>query len=87
LGPKQQAAFEQIKHYLSTPLVLRAPKSGEPFRLCIAAQEDVIRAVLTQEFELKEHIITYVSKDYWTQKQGTLLLRNCVFRYIMHALS
>jgi hypothetical protein len=62
LGPKQQAAFEQIKHYLSTPLVLRAPKSGEPFRLCIAAQEDVIRAVLTQEFELKEHIITYVSK-------------------------
>jgi hypothetical protein len=59
---KQQAAFDQIKHYLSTPPVLRAPKSGEPFRLYIAAQEGVIGVVLTQEFEAKEHIITYVSK-------------------------
>jgi hypothetical protein len=50
---KQQAAFDQIKHYLSTPPVLRAPKSGEPFRLYIAAQEGVIGVVLTQEFEAK----------------------------------
>jgi hypothetical protein len=42
--------------------VLRAPKSGEPFWLYIAAQEDVIGAVLKQEFEAKEHIITYVSR-------------------------
>jgi hypothetical protein len=42
--------------------VLRAPKSGEPFRLYIAVQEDVIGVVLTQEFEAKEHIITYVSR-------------------------
>jgi hypothetical protein len=59
---KQQAAFDQIKHYLSTLPVLRAPKSGEPFWLYIAAHEDVIGAILTQEFEAKEHIITYVSK-------------------------
>jgi hypothetical protein len=62
LGAKQQAAFDQIKHYLSTPPVLRAPKSGELFRLYIAAQEDVIGVVLTQEFEAKAHIITYVSR-------------------------
>jgi hypothetical protein len=62
LGAKQQAAFDQIKHYLHTLPVLRAPKSGEPFRLYIAAQEDVIGAVLTQEFQAKEHIITYVSR-------------------------
>jgi hypothetical protein len=61
-GAKQQEAFDQIKHYLSTPLVLRAPKSGEPFRLYIVAQEDVIGAVLTQVFKAKEHIITYVSR-------------------------
>jgi hypothetical protein len=61
-GAKEQVAFDQIKHYLSTPLVLRAPKSGEPFRLYIAVQEDVIVVVLTQEFEAKEHIITYVSR-------------------------
>jgi hypothetical protein len=59
---KQQAAFDQIKHYLSTPLVLRAPKSGEPFGLYIAAQEDVIGVVLTQEFKAKVHVVTYVSR-------------------------
>jgi hypothetical protein len=42
-------AFDQIKHYLSTSLVLRAPKSGELFQLYIAVQEDVIGAVLTQK--------------------------------------
>jgi hypothetical protein len=47
---------------LSTPPVLRAPKSGELFWLYIPAQEDVVGAVLTQEFEAKEHIITYVSR-------------------------
>jgi hypothetical protein len=55
-------AFDQIKDYLSTPPVLRAPKSGELFRLYIAVQEDVIGVVLTQEFETNEHINTYVSR-------------------------
>jgi hypothetical protein len=59
---KQQAAFEEIKEYLSTPPVLKAPQSGVPFRLYVAAENDVIRAVLTQEAEGKEHIITYVSR-------------------------
>jgi hypothetical protein len=61
-GAKQQASFDQIKHYLSTPPVLRAPKSGEPFQLYITAQEDVIGDVLMQEFGAKDHIITYVSR-------------------------
>jgi hypothetical protein len=61
-GTKQQASFDQIKHYLSTPPVLRAPKSGEPFQLYITAQEDVIGDVLMQEFRAKDHIITYVSR-------------------------
>jgi hypothetical protein len=52
-GAKQQEAFDQIKHYLSTPPVLRAPQSGEPFRLYITVQEDVIGAVLTQDFKAK----------------------------------
>jgi hypothetical protein len=62
LGAKKQADFDQIKHYLSTPSVLRAPRSREPFRLYIAAQEDVIGVVLTQESEAKENIVTYVSR-------------------------
>jgi hypothetical protein len=61
-GAEQQAAFEEIKEYLSTPLLLKAPQSGIPFRLYIPAENYVIRAVLTQETEGKEHIITYVSR-------------------------
>jgi ribonuclease HI len=61
-GVEQQAMFEEIKEYLSMPLVLKAPQSGVPFRLYVAAKNDVIVAVLTQEAEGKEHVITYVSR-------------------------
>lgn len=42
--------------------MLRAPKAGTPFQLYIAAQETVICAVLTQESEGKEYVITYLSR-------------------------
>ena len=61
-GAKQQEAFEKIKVCLSTPSMLRAPRHGEPFRLYIAAEKGIIGAVLTQETEGKEHIITYLSR-------------------------
>jgi hypothetical protein len=48
---------------LSTPPILKAPQSEIPFRLYIIVENDVIRAVLTQETEGKEHIITYVSRQ------------------------
>jgi hypothetical protein len=60
LGAKQKVAFDQIKCYLSTTLTLREPKNGEPFWLYVAAQEDVIGALLTQELEAKEHVITTI---------------------------
>ena len=61
-GAEQQEAFNNIKRYLSSPLVLRAPKSGVPFRLYIAAQDKVIGAVLAQENGGKEYIIAYLSR-------------------------
>ena len=61
-GAKQQEAFDEIKRCLSTPPVLKAPKTGEPFRLYVAADDNVIGAVLTQETKGKEHIITYISR-------------------------
>jgi hypothetical protein len=60
-GAEEQVVFEKIKEYLSTLPVLKAPQSGVPFRLYVAAENDVIGAVLTQEAEGKEYIITYVS--------------------------
>nr|CAE04479.3 OSJNBa0029L02.20 [Oryza sativa Japonica Group] len=61
-GAKQQEAFEELKRYLSTPPVVRAPKAGKPFRLYIASEDKVIGAILTQEEDGKEYIITYLSR-------------------------
>ena len=61
MGAGQQKAFDNIKKYLLNPPVLRAPKSGTPFRLYIVAQDKVIGAVLTQEDGGKEYIIAYLS--------------------------
>ena len=43
--------------------MLRAPRRGIPFRLYVAAEDKVIGAVLTQEIEGKEYIITYLSRQ------------------------
>ena len=51
-----------IKKYLCTPPVMKVPRHREPFRLYIAAKEGVIGAILTQETEGKEHVITYLSR-------------------------
>src|SRR5438105_15406268 len=59
---RQQEAFKKIKICLSTPLVLRVPQLGKPFQLYIAAGEGVIGAVLTQETEGKEYVITYLNR-------------------------
>ena len=47
---------------MSSPPVLKAPKRGVSFRLYMAAEDKVIGAVLTQETEGKEYIITYLSR-------------------------
>ena len=62
MGAEQQEAFENIKKYLSSPLILKAPKRDIHFRLYVAAEDKVIDAVLTQETEGKEYIITYVGR-------------------------
>ena len=61
-GIEQQEAFEKIKKYLSSPPILKAPKRGTPSRLYVAAENNVIGIVLTQETEGKEYIITYVGR-------------------------
>ena len=60
-GAEQQESFEKIKNYLSSQPVLKAPRRWVPFRLYVAAEDKIISAVLTQETEGKEYIITYLS--------------------------
>jgi hypothetical protein len=57
-----QHAFENIKRYLFSPSVMKAPMARTPFRQYIAAEVAVIGAVLTQVMEGKEHTITYLSR-------------------------
>jgi hypothetical protein len=61
-GAEQQEAFEKIKEYLVSPLMLRAPKVGNPFKMYITAQEWVIGAILLQEEDGKEFLVAYVSR-------------------------
>ena len=42
--------------------MLKAPKSGETFRLYVAADDNVIGAILTQDSKGKEHVVTYISR-------------------------
>jgi hypothetical protein len=62
LGAEHQHAFDLIKDCLSSVPMLKAPKSGSPFRLYIASEDKVIGAVLTQESKGNEHAITYLSR-------------------------
>jgi hypothetical protein len=57
-----QEAFDLIRKYLSSTPVLKAPQVGVPFRLYIAAEDKVIRAILTQDTRGKEHVVTYISQ-------------------------
>jgi hypothetical protein len=61
-GAKQKVTLRKIEEYLSKPLVLRAPKSGQGFKLYLSAQEKVIGAALTQEDGKREFVIAYVSR-------------------------
>jgi hypothetical protein len=62
LGVEHQEAFDLIKNYLSSAPVLKAPQIGIPFRLYITAEDNVIVAILTQETEGKEHMVTYLTR-------------------------
>jgi hypothetical protein len=60
-GADQQSAFNDIKKYLSSLLVMKARMAEIPFWLYIVVVDAVIGAVLTHVMDEKEHIITYLS--------------------------
>ena len=82
MGAEQQESFEKIKNYLSSPPVLKAPRRGVPFRLYVAAEDKIIGAILTQETEGKEYIITYLSRRLIdTETRCTFIEKLCLFLY------
>jgi hypothetical protein len=61
-GAEQQLVLDEIKKYLTNPLVLVPPQHRKPFRLYLSTDDTVIGSALIQEFEGKEHVICYLSK-------------------------
>ena len=62
--------------------MLKAPRRGVPFRLYVAAEDKVIGAVLAQETESKEYIITYLSRRLIdTEIRYTFIEKLCLSLY------
>ena len=61
-------AFEQLKHYLTTDLVLRLPNNRFPFKVQTDASDEGIGAVLLQIYPDGDRPIAYLSKKF-TQAQ------------------
>jgi transposase InsO family protein len=61
-GPKQQAAFEELKRLLTSTPVLRHADSSKPYMLRCDASEFAIGSVLMQEHEGQLHPVAYQSR-------------------------
>ena len=57
-----EEAFEKLKKYLASPLVLCKPELSTPLRLYFAVTERAISSVLLQEQDLVQRPIYFVSK-------------------------
>ncbi|GJP46226.1 hypothetical protein CLOM_g5538 [Closterium sp. NIES-68] len=61
-GGEQQAAFEQLKLFLTTPLVLRIADPHRPFELITDASDLAVGVVLLQDFGEGLQPIAYESR-------------------------
>ncbi|CAF3398661.1 unnamed protein product [Rotaria sp. Silwood2] len=65
---EEVTAFEQLKHYLTTDLVLRLPNNRFPFKVQTDASDEGIGAVLSQLYPEGDRPVAYLSKKF-TQAQ------------------
>ncbi|XP_013589138.1 PREDICTED: uncharacterized protein LOC106297449 [Brassica oleracea var. oleracea] len=59
---KCEEAFNQLKHYLTTPPVLSKPESGDTMSLYIAVTSSAVSSVLIREDRGEQKPIFYISK-------------------------
>ena len=64
--------------------MLKAPRRGVPFRLYVAAEDKIIGAVLTQETEEKEYIITYLSRRLIDAETRYTFIEKVVLIFILY---
>ena len=59
---KCKEAFNQLKHYLTTPPVLSKPESGDTLSLYIAVASSAVSSVLIREDQGEQKPIFYIRK-------------------------
>ncbi|GJP39079.1 hypothetical protein CLOM_g23469 [Closterium sp. NIES-68] len=72
-GGEQQAAFEQLKIFLTTPPVLRIADPHRPFELITDASDVAVGAVLLQDFGKGLQSIAYESRKLNPAEQNYLV--------------
>ena len=65
-----QKSFEELKAYLTTAPVVRAPNWKLPFEVKCDARDLAIRAVLEQRDEGKPYVVYYASKTLMTKQNA-----------------
>ena len=76
MGSSLSRAYEDIKRYLTKPLVLVAPTSGKPFLLYVKATDHSLDALLAQKDDNgHERAIYYPSRTLIGTKLAITLLR------------
>ena len=60
---EQEVAFQELKNYLSNPLLLAKPKPDEPLPLYLSVTESSVSAVLVREEDGKQPEIAIVSLE------------------------
>ncbi|XP_038688690.1 uncharacterized protein LOC119987863 [Tripterygium wilfordii] len=58
-----ETALQKLKGYLTNPLILAKPKTGEILYLYLAVSEFAISAVLLREENNRQHLVYYVSRS------------------------
>jgi hypothetical protein len=61
-GVEQQRAFEEIKEYLSKPLVLVPPQQDKPFYIYLSVGYTSIASVVIHVHDGKEMVVFYLSR-------------------------
>jgi hypothetical protein len=86
-GLEQQKAFDSLKEYLTTPLVLVPPQTDRPFIVYLSIDVISIGSVVIQEYEGQSESCSISVDDYLMLKPGTPRWSSSASAYILHAQS
>ncbi len=78
LSKEEIEAFNQLKHFLTTDLVLRLPNNRLPFKVQTDASDEGIGAVLLQTYPEGDRPVAYLSKKFTsTQRKWSPIEQEC----------